>query len=91
MATSRETASFRVITDNVHLPELGITIPQGDYGGHIEWMHVWLRGREIKQMGKAMIHLDENAVHALGMSDSLVSADCNILKFLSSGDVKRTA
>lgn len=88
MATEFEAVTFRVVSDNVRLGR-GITLPQGNYDGYLEWLTIVLHGHERRSIARAMIPLDRDFLLQLGVqiSSGLMSIDCSVLQYVYSGDV----
>jgi hypothetical protein len=86
--SSAASVTLRVLSDNVILPGLSKALPKREYEGHIDWEHSDRDDGESHMIAVQII-VPSTLIVELGPTRPLTSMDCEVLRFLQSGDINQ--
>jgi hypothetical protein len=74
----------RVVTDKVLLQNVSVPVPKGEYDIHID-SQIGPDGE--RHMTAAQLILDQDALTRMGRSGGIPPMQCEVLRYLKSGDI----
>jgi hypothetical protein len=86
MNSTTESVRLRVVTSNVRLPNVSVSVPKGEYEGHIDWQN---ECESDGHMTAVQLMIDQDRLAKMGRSDGIPSMQREVLKYLKSGDIER--
>jgi hypothetical protein len=74
------------VTDKVHLSNISVPVPKGEYDGYIDWRN---GAAGERHMTAVQLMIDPAALAQMARPEGIPSMQCEVLQYLKQGDVER--